>query len=154
MVSLPDDDPRIFSKLVQLIYFGELEDDESGPTTVVDLAKLYVMSDKYRCPEVKEIVYELAVTAFDDKLGVFDQFDPETGHADQEWDSYTEAVIYLFANIPSNNDRLKQELTREAAMNWKWLILKMTEEQITTFLREVPDFAIALASSKSLFGGA
>lgn len=132
---------------MQLLYIQELE-TESSETLDLDLVKVYVMADKYKCPDAAEMARKLATPALRATLAKTTVSSPEA--ANRSWDSYTESISYLYNNIPSRNDRLKKDTARAAAAAWRFLRSR-TGEQISTFLKEVPDFAIALASSESLF---
>lgn len=146
-VLLPEDDPRIFAFLLQLMYLGEIDADSiSKPEGVIDYVKLYVMTDKYGGPGIIASAFEhaqaqISIVLFELSTAKGDMADNDNQNT---WDIFAEVVEYVYSNLPSSVDQLKCSLVKDAASKWKDL---STDKQILKdFLRAVPEFAVDILS--------
>jgi len=147
---LPEEDPRIFTMLLELIYLGEPDAERLLPgRRLPDDLKLYVMADKYGGDEAKSVASERAKITFQICLKKLHQSGLDDTTAKACWGLLTNAVQQIYSNLPSPVDILKQAIVQEMASQWKFL--PYSKINVKALLQEAPEFAIDVLSVRSNF---
>jgi len=135
---------------VQLLYLGELDNDDSTskPEEVMDYVKLYVMADKYGGPTITRDTFRLVLPEViillkhaisgseDDRIA--------EAEASKKWDTYSEVVQFVYSNVPSPIDKLKSAIVQIAASSWRHF--PADSPVVKELLRSCPEFAVDVLS--------